>query len=360
MVETRSTAVGQVIDNRQVVEMPLNGRVVTELVFLSGLATSAPAADLNTNKNYPTVTISVAGGQANGMTYIMDGGTYNDPFNNLNLPTPNPDALQEFKVETSALPARYGHHAASAVNMVTKSGSNVFHGNAFEFLRDYHFNARNAFAPKRDSLKRNQFGGTLGGPIKKDRLFFFGAYQGTIEKTAPIETISYVPTQAMLNGDFTAITSAACQSRGAVTLRAPFVSNRIDPSQFSKAALNILKYVPVADDPCGKYQYGVKNDASDQQVLGKIDYTINTNQTLTARYVYARYANPVEYDGKNILMITRTGRTNELHGDRLRAQLDPVAQGRERPARDLQQDAQRPAVPGVLLAERRRHQGRRR
>ena len=119
-VETRSTGVGQVIDNQQVTEIPLNGRQATELIFLSGLATQAPAGDLNTNKNFPTVTISVAGGQANGMTYIMDGGTHNDPFNNLNLPTPMPDALQEFKVETSSLPARYGHHAASAVNLVTK------------------------------------------------------------------------------------------------------------------------------------------------------------------------------------------------------------------------------------------------
>ena len=110
------------IDNQRVMELPLNGRQATELIFLSGLATSAPAGDLNTNKNFPTVTISVAGGQANGITYIMDGGTHNDPFNNLNLPTPFPDALQEFKVETSALPARYGHHAASAVNLVTKSG----------------------------------------------------------------------------------------------------------------------------------------------------------------------------------------------------------------------------------------------
>ena len=114
MLETRWTGVGQVIDNQQVTQIPLNGRQATELIFLSGLATSAPAGDLNTNKNYPTVTISVAGGQANGITYIMDGGTHNDPFNNLNLPTPFPDALQEFKVETSSLPARYGHHAASA------------------------------------------------------------------------------------------------------------------------------------------------------------------------------------------------------------------------------------------------------
>ena len=130
LVETKNTGVGQVIDNQRVLEMPLNGRQATELIFLSGLATSAPAGDLNTNKNFPTVTISVAGGQANGITYIMDGGTHNDPFNNLNLPTPFPDALQEFKVETSALPARYGHHAASAVNVVTKSGTEQIHGDA--------------------------------------------------------------------------------------------------------------------------------------------------------------------------------------------------------------------------------------
>ena len=130
-------------------ELPLNGRQATELIFLSGLATSAPAGDLNTNKNFPTVTISVAGGQANGMTYIMDGGTHNDPFNNLNLPTPFPDAMQEFKVETSSLPARYGHHAASAVNIITKSGTNSFNGSVFEFNRDYHFNAQQRLCDRR-------------------------------------------------------------------------------------------------------------------------------------------------------------------------------------------------------------------
>src|SRR6188768_3860802 len=209
MIESRSTGVGQVIDNEQVTQIPLNGRQATELIFLSGLATSAPAGDLNTNKNYPTVTISVAGGQANGITYIMDGGTHNDPFNNLNLPTPFPDALQEFKVETSSLPARYGHHAASAVNIVTKSGTNKLSGSVFEFLRNYRFNARNALATAKDSLNRNQFGGTLGGPIQKSKMFFFGAYQGRNERSNPATNIRYVPTAAMLQGDFTALASPA-------------------------------------------------------------------------------------------------------------------------------------------------------
>src|SRR5256886_15568679 len=112
---------------------------------------------------------------------------------NLNLPTPFPDALQEFKVETSALPARYGHHAASAVNVITKSGSNRISGDAFEFLRNWRFNARNFFAPQRDSLNRNQFGGTIGAPIVKNKLFFFLSYPGTAEITTLPPPITFPP-----------------------------------------------------------------------------------------------------------------------------------------------------------------------
>ncbi len=314
LIETHSTGVGQVIDNQRVVDMPLNGRQATELIFLAGLATSAPAGDLNTNKNYPTVTISVAGGQANGMTYIMDGGTHNDPFNNLNLPTPFPDALQEFKVETSALPARYGHHASSAVNVVTKSGTNQFKGSAFEFNRNYRFNARNAFALERDSLKRNQFGGTLGGPIMKNKVFFFGAYQGKIERSNPSETISYVPTTAMLNGDFTAFASPACNAGRQVTLTGGFNNNQIDPSRLSSVALNYAKYLPSASaDPCGRVQYGIPNNNTEHQTLTKFDYTLNSKQSVFARYLYAVYENPATYDGKNVLTLSRTGQKNQAH-----------------------------------------------
>jgi hypothetical protein len=313
-VETRSTGVGQVIDNQQVTEIPLNGRQATELIFLSGLATTAPAGDLNTNKNFPTVTISVAGGQANGITYIMDGGTHNDPFNNLNLPTPMPDALQEFKVETSSLPARYGHHAASAVNLVTKSGTNAFRGNVFEFIRDYHFNARNFFAPTRDSLKRNQFGGTIGGPLIKDKLFFFDGYQGRVEKSNPPTSTSFVPTTAMLAGDFTAVASPACSGRQ-ITLAAGsgFTNNTINPALFNPVALNILKHVPVATDPCGRLQYGVPNNNTEHQNLSRADYTLNSSHSFFGRYMYAVYDNPATYDGSNALTLSRTGQNNQVH-----------------------------------------------
>ena len=137
LVETRQTGVGQVIDNQRVLELPLNGRQATELIFLAGIATPTTGAGLNSGvRNYPTVEISVAGGQSGGIAYMLDGASHNDPYNNLNLPLPFPDALQEFKVETSALPAQYGHHASAAVNGVTKSGTNEIHGDAFEFLRN--------------------------------------------------------------------------------------------------------------------------------------------------------------------------------------------------------------------------------
>jgi len=121
MVEVHTTSVGQVIDSQRVVDLPLNGRNPTELVFLTGAAAQAPNADLVSAKNYPNETpISIAGGMATGATYTLDGGTHNDPFNNLALPLPFPDALQEFKVETSSLPAQYGQHSAGAINAITK------------------------------------------------------------------------------------------------------------------------------------------------------------------------------------------------------------------------------------------------
>lgn len=313
MIETRSTGVGQVIDNQRVVELPLNGRQATELILLSGLATPAPAADLQTNKNYPTTTISVAGGAANGITYIMDGGSHNDPFNNLNLPTPFPDALQEFKVETSSLPARYGHHAAAAVNVITKSGTNRFQGAAFDFVRHYRFNEKSYFALEKDSLRRQQFGGTLGGPIRTNRAFFFAAYQGKVEKTNPTTAQRFVPTAAMRAGDFTAFASPACNNGRQVILRAPFVDNRVDPSAFSPAATKLLGFVPVSQDPCGLYQFGIPNDNTENQVLTKVDLKINQAQSVFGRYLFAVYDNPAYYDGTNALTLSRIGQHNLVH-----------------------------------------------
>src|SRR5262245_19831014 len=189
LVETRSTTVGEVIENERILELPLEGRRVTDLITIGGAATrgaagSVPGGFIRGASGAANL-ISIAGGLQFGVMYALDGAMHNNAYDNSQMPFPFPDALQEFKVDVSGSGAAGGSRGSGGqVNAVTKSGSNEFHGNAFEFVRNYKFNARNFFAPKRDDLKRNQFGGTLGGPVLKNKLFFFGGYQGTRTRTA--------------------------------------------------------------------------------------------------------------------------------------------------------------------------------
>ncbi|MBV9507985.1 MAG: carboxypeptidase regulatory-like domain-containing protein, partial [Acidobacteriia bacterium] len=177
LVEAQATGVGQVIENTRILELPLNGRLATDLIQLSGATITQGVAGAGGIPN--TGQIVVAGGQAFGDLYLLDGGLFNNPWDSAFLPFPFPDALQEFKVETSSLTAQNGIHSGAAITAVTKSGTNSFHGDAFDFLRNGDLNARNFFAPTRDTLKRNQYGGVIGGPVMKDKLFFFFGYQGT-------------------------------------------------------------------------------------------------------------------------------------------------------------------------------------
>ena len=279
MVETRETSISQVIDQRRIVDLPLNGRQPTQLIVLSGAAVTAPGGGMTGSKNYASsTTISVAGGQANGVNYLLDGGDHNDSATNINLPVPFPDALQEFSVQTSSLPARYGLHPGAVVNAVTKSGTNSMHGDLFEFLRNGDVNARNTFAPRHDTLKRNQFGGTFGDRIVRDKLFFFGGFQATRQRTDPPQTVAYVPTAAVLNGDFSAIDSGSCVSGGKgiqlvdPTTKTKFAGNQIPVSRFNPQALNLLKYVPVSSNPCGKITYGIPSTGDENQGIGRIDW----------------------------------------------------------------------------------------
>jgi Carboxypeptidase regulatory-like domain/TonB dependent receptor len=313
MVETRSSGVGQVVDQQRVVDLPLNGRTATDLIYLAGASATAPPADLVSAKNYPgEAVLSVAGGLANGTTYMLDGGTHNDPFNNLNLPLPFPDALQEFKVETSALPAQYGQHSAGAVNVVTKSGGNAFHGDAFEFVRNYEFNARNPAASVRDSLKRNQFGGTLGGPIKKDKLFFFLGYQGNIIRSNPVQAFSFIPTPQMMTGDFSVVTSPQCNGGKQINLKNPtngtlFGNNQIPLSLFSPQAQKMMTFYPAPQDGCGTLYYGTVSNQDEHMGLAKGDYQLNTKQTLFLRYFVTHSLQPPPFNGTNPLSETASG-----------------------------------------------------
>ena len=155
------------------------------------------------------VNISVAGGTSYSVQYNLDGASHLDIYGGTNMPLPFPDALQEFRVVTSAQDASNGGHSAAAVNAVTKSGTNAFRGDAFWFVRNAALNGRDAFAAKNDQLKRNQFGGTVGGPIKKDKMFFFIGYQGTTTRQTPSDTTAFVPSIAMRSGDFSSYINPA-------------------------------------------------------------------------------------------------------------------------------------------------------
>jgi hypothetical protein len=317
MVETKDNSLSQVIDQKRVVDLPLNQRNPTQLIILTGAATTAPAGDLTGNKNIQgsngSGTFSVAGGQANGLTFLLDGGDNLDPFSNVSLPIPFPDALQEFSVTTNATPAQYGLHPGGVVNIVTKSGTNSFPGSVFEFLRNGDFNARQAGTLSRDSLKRSQFGGVAGGRVIRDKLFFFGGYQGTQQRSNPPSTISYVPTSAVLNGDFSVIASAACVSTGQKNLKNPITgvpcpNNQIPVSTFDPAALKLVKnYIPVSSDPCGKIQYGIPANNPDNQWLGKVDYILSEKHNMFGRYYLYDFTAQTTFNGNNALTTTSPG-----------------------------------------------------
>jgi hypothetical protein len=309
MVETSTSGVGQVIDQQRVVDLPLNGRNLSQLIQLSGAAVPSTAGGLANNLGYPTVTeVAVAGGQANATNFFLDGGIHLDSRTNVGLPLPFPDAVQEFKVETSTLPANYGSHAGGAVNALTKSGTNAVHGDAFWFLRNYVFNARNYFAPVRDSLKRNQAGGTIGGPIKRDRLFFFFGYQGTAERTAPATNQAFVPTAAVLQGDFRTILSPPCQNK-AVTLNAASgaVNNVIPLTRLNPVAMKYLSLLPVSTDACGKVLYGVPSIDGEDQGVAKLDWHHTDKDSVFVRYFITDYVLNAFYDKSNLLTAGTAG-----------------------------------------------------
>jgi hypothetical protein len=314
LVETHSTGIGTVVDNQRVTELPLNGRNPTELVFLAGMANIGGSGFLNSVRNYPTVMISVGGGIANWTAYNFDGAAHNDAYNSLNLPLPFPDALQEFKVESSTLPAQYGVHASANVNVVTKSGTNNFHGDAFEFVRNGIFNARDFFAPRRDTLKRNQFGATAGGAIVQNKLFFFGGYQGTIQRSDPAQNTAYVPTPAMLAGDFSAFTAPPCQTVP-VTLPASlgFVNNKISPTLFSPVALNIEARLPQTSDPCGKVNFGLSSNQSEHMEITRLDWQKSEKHSIFGRFFVTNLNIPTTFNPSNALTLSRNGQADRVY-----------------------------------------------
>src|SRR5256885_16963739 len=200
------------------------------------------------------------------VSYQLDGGNYVDEYTNVNQPFPFPDALQEFSVQTSNYSAEYGQNAGAVVNVLTKSGTNTLHGDAFEFVRNAVFNARKWDASLtfrgqptkdkgRDQLKRNQFGGVLGGPIIKDKTFFFTSYQGTRLRNLGSPTITTVPN---------------------ATQRA----SATDP-----AGIYVLKGIPVGD-ATNSVAFSKPDHQDFHQLLGKVDHVITDKDRFSVRYAY--------------------------------------------------------------------------
>jgi len=200
-VETINPTLGQSVTSRPIVNLPLNGRNVLSLALLQPGVTEDNPDDTSTTQGF-----NIGGGRTDSVTYLLDGGLNNDLIDNGVVYNPNPDSIAEFRILTSNYTAEYGRSGAGVISVVTKSGSNQFHGSAFEFVRNTDFDANAYFNIQQDiprnNLKRNQFGGTFGGPIVKNRLFFFTAYQGQRQVETDVLQEQQTFTTAELGGDF--------------------------------------------------------------------------------------------------------------------------------------------------------------
>lgn len=309
VVTTQSATVSQVINQRQIVDLPLDGREVQQLVFLSAGATDASEHYCGANcegGTYPGQQYAKVNGTfAESVNYQMDGVAYNDTYVNTNLPFPNPDAIQEFSVQDSNLSAEYGNAVGGVVNVVSKSGTNQIHGDVFEFLRNGDMNARNFFAPTQDSLKRNQFGGSVGGPIQKDHLFYFGTYQGTRLRSAPEGQIAFVPTAAERAGNFADLlpdTQLVDPSTGT-----PFSGNQIPASRLSSVAQFFVGKMPLPNGPGRQITYpGPTARPNDDQFMIKVDYSRGKHQ-LTGRYFFTNFHQSPFIANGNILQADSQG-----------------------------------------------------
>jgi hypothetical protein len=291
-VDTSTSTLSQVVEQKRITDLPLNGRNPVSLALLVPGTIQAPAnnADQGQYKTIPSaITVSANGSRANQTGFNLDGSSNNDIYTNVNQPFPFPDALQEFSVQTSNYTSRYGGNSGAVVNAISKSGTNSIHGDVFEFDRNAVFNARNHFAKVRDQLKRNQFGGVIGGPIYKDHTFAFFGYQQTQIRNIQNGNSALVPTTAELkNGDFSAIPTQLFNP----TTKVPYVNNQIPVSSFDPAAvLFATKYLPTPTTANGQVFYGLPLSQSFNEYVARGDQVLGANDHVFGRYYLDRYDN---------------------------------------------------------------------
>jgi hypothetical protein len=312
LVDTETGTSNQLVQGKQAVDLPLNGRNSQDLVNLAAGTVNLARYVTPVNGQgglYPDeATYAVNGAFRGTVNYQMDGVDHNDTYLNASLPFPNPDAIQEFALQSANFSAEYGNAAGGIVNIVNKSGTNAFHGSAFEFYRDAAMNAGNWFSHSPNPLHRNQFGGSIGGPILKDKLFFFATYQGTINSSASNAVITYVPTAQERAGNFS---DFPYQLKDPVTGASLGPGNQIPTADLDPTALALLKYIPLPNptpgEPINELTYqGLTTESNDEQTMGKIDYVRGNNQ-FSGHYFYSHLNEPAVTPTSNVIAALSTG-----------------------------------------------------
>ncbi len=297
LINETSAELGATVNEEAITELPLNGRDPSSLVLLAPGTSNVlqhGGEGIQTGFSFPTETGASANGGRQGSTYYMlDGVSNMDNYNLLTAPFPNADATEEFKVITNNFSAQYGFSPGAVVSIATRNGANQFHGGAFWFVRNNDLNASDWFTHEVDPLKRNQFGLFAGGPVKKDKLFFFANYQGTKMVYAPTNLLTTTPTSAMLSGDFSALSTDGVTTN----LKGPFKTlngkpNQLDTglAQLDAAAVTITETgLPghtsgVTQSATGNmfYTQPPAHDTYDEGTA-RLDYNLSSSQTLTLR-----------------------------------------------------------------------------
>lgn len=280
LVNTQQSTVQHTVDSARITELPLNGRNVLQLQsLLPGVIANGSSGQFG--QTNPVFIIN--GARSLMVNYTLDGATNVTTFWNVANDYPNPDALQEFTAKTHSYSAVYGRNGGAVVEAATRSGTNDFHGSAFEFLRNDKLDARSFFAPKRPPFKRNQYGVTFGGPIIKNKTFFFFSWQGTKDRGAP-STLSYFPlTPAEQTGDFS---SSMKPILDPLNDKKQFPGNIIPPDRLNPVTLNFLKKFPMppANGPGGLYSYPAATSLDAEQFLVRVDHQLTSKDKLLGRY----------------------------------------------------------------------------
>lgn len=279
-VDVETSSVGQVIENKRVVELPLNGRNFVQLASLS------PGALVSGNSQFtgqPSVSVNGNRGGATGFT--IDGADNFEQNAQTVQVSPSIETIQEFKVQSSTFSADAGRQAA-IVSVITKSGTNEFHGNLFHFLRNRAFDARNFFSTQSqpEDRKRNQFGGTLGGPIAKNRMFFFGGYEGTRQRAGAVRN-SLSPTAAQRRGDFTGQPALfdPLTTNPTTRVRAPFAGNQIPLSRLSPQSTGIYEFIPLPNAPGDRFIQNNVSQSTNDQFNIRIDHRLTNKDSYSFR-----------------------------------------------------------------------------